>query len=439
MQVATPRALWTNLRSNVLEQRLFRDVGVLTAANVVDAGLSVLQGMLVARWLGPELYGVAALVMTYPALLFTFLDPRASDASVKYLGEFSSRRERERASAMCTLGWVVDLLTALVALLAVAATAGWAAAHVVRAPEVVLPMVLFTAAFVPRALAGTATAALTTLGRFHLLATATVLQAVVRTALVLGLVSGGAGVAGVVYGNAVAVALSGVGLTLLAYPLITATWGRTGVARAWTVLAGHRRSIFSFLLYNDVNAFLGAFVKQADLLFLGWLRGPTDAGYYRLAKSLGTTLGLVVAPLQSTTYPRFARLWGLDRQDELRAVVRRYAWSVGAPLGATVLVALPLVPSLIVGVVGERYLSAAPTAQLVLAGAALWVAGFWVRPYLMAVGRIGTFTRLYLISLVPYAVSFAFLARTFGPAGMAMGFLGHNLLLFAVPALQVLR
>ena len=116
------RTLWTSVRSRTVGRKLVRDVGVQTAANVVDAGLSVLQGMVVARRLGPAGYGVSALVMMYPGVLFTFLDPRASDASIKYLGEFASRGERERASAMCTLGYAVDLATALAALLLVAAS-----------------------------------------------------------------------------------------------------------------------------------------------------------------------------------------------------------------------------------------------------------------------------------------------------------------------------
>jgi len=433
------RTLWTSVRSRTVGRKLFRDVGVQTAANVVDAGLSVLQGMVVARRLGPAGYGVSALVMMYPGVLFTFLDPRASDASIKYLGEFASRGERERASAMCTLGYAVDLATALAALLLVAASAGWAAEHVVHAPELRLPMLLFTAAFVPRAFGGTSIAVLTTLGRFRTLATVTVLQATLRTAVVVALVCGGAGVTGVVYGNALALVLHGVALTILAFPAITATWGRAPVARAWTLLAGHRRAIFSFLLYNDVNAFLGSFVKQVDVLFLGWLRGPTDAGFYRLAKSMGTVLGLVVSPLQGTTYPRLARLSGLGREAELRAAVRRYALQVGAPLGVAVLVALPLLPWVITGLVGTSYLPAATTAQLVLLGGAMWLACFWVRPYLMAVGRIRTFTRLYLLSLVPYGASFLVLARAFGPAGMAVGYVGHNLLLFLLPAFWVLR
>ena len=64
---------------------------ILTVANLAGAALSLIQGVLIARWLGPESYGVAALVMSYPDLVYTFFDARSSDASVKYLGEFHAR------------------------------------------------------------------------------------------------------------------------------------------------------------------------------------------------------------------------------------------------------------------------------------------------------------------------------------------------------------
>ncbi|MFZ8853885.1 MAG: lipopolysaccharide biosynthesis protein, partial [Armatimonadota bacterium] len=73
-----------------------RHVGVLTVANGVGAVLSFVQGILVARWLGPELYGVAALVMSIPSLVYTFFDARSAEASVKFLSEFDARGERER-------------------------------------------------------------------------------------------------------------------------------------------------------------------------------------------------------------------------------------------------------------------------------------------------------------------------------------------------------
>ena len=54
------------IRTKILKRKFVRDVGVLTVANVIVAALSFVQGIVVARWLGPELYGITVLVMSYP-------------------------------------------------------------------------------------------------------------------------------------------------------------------------------------------------------------------------------------------------------------------------------------------------------------------------------------------------------------------------------------
>ena len=103
-QTVSLPGLWAAFRTKVIERKFVRDVGVLTIGNGVAAVLSFTQTILVARWLGPELYGVAALVMSYPSLVYTFFDARSSEVSVKYLSEFHARGEHERALAMCKLG-----------------------------------------------------------------------------------------------------------------------------------------------------------------------------------------------------------------------------------------------------------------------------------------------------------------------------------------------
>ena len=103
---------WIAFRAKVIGRKFVRDVGVLTIANGVAAVLSFMTAILVARWLGPELYGVAALLMSYPSVVYTLFDARSPEASVKYLSEFHARGERERVLAMCKLGYVVDVAIA---------------------------------------------------------------------------------------------------------------------------------------------------------------------------------------------------------------------------------------------------------------------------------------------------------------------------------------
>src|SRR5215467_51452 len=148
-------ALWANFRAKIIGRKFVQHVGILTVSNLIGAALSFVQGILVARWLGPELYGVAALVMSYPNIVYTFFDARSTEASVKFLSEFHADDERDRVLAICKLGYAVDFGIALMALLLVVVSAHWAARNVASRPEAAWLIIVYTLAFIPRAMAGT--------------------------------------------------------------------------------------------------------------------------------------------------------------------------------------------------------------------------------------------------------------------------------------------
>ena len=410
-------AIWETFRTRVIGRKFVQDVGVLTVANFFSAALGLAQGIVVARTLGPQLYGVAALVMSYPSLLFSFLDARSADASVKYLGEFDAKGEVMRALAICKLGYAVDLTVAALTFVLVATTAWWAEKHIVHTPGIGPLIILYAAAFLPRALAGTSRAVLMTLGRFPMLAWIRGLNAAIRTAVVVGLVLGGYGITGVIWGNALGLAAEGLIIGIIAYPMVKRTWGASWLSGSWSALRGKRREIFGFLFYNDLNALLGLFSKQFDLVILGYFRGPQEAGYYRLAKSIGAVVGNSVGPLQSVTYPRLVHFWGAEQQDELKLTIRRYALWMGVPLGALVFVSLPLVPPLINVVLGDQFRPTAFAAQLFLASSAIWLVFFWLRPAYLAAGRVRSWT----IGIGIYAFCFVLIAF---PAAKFSGYVG---------------
>ncbi len=438
-QILSLPALWGNLRAKVIGRKFVQDVGVLTIANFAGAALSLCQSIVVARWLGPHLYGVAVLIMGFPNLLFGILDARSTDVSVKYLGEFSATGAKDQALAVCKLSYVVDIGTGVSAFVLVAATAWWAGERIVHSSEVTWLIILYAAAFLPSSLSGTSRAILAILGRFSTLAWVEGLSTILRVLLVLGLVYTGWEVAGVIWGNALALAFHGLILGLLAFPLLKRTWGAYGVAGSWRRLRGRHREILSFFFFNNINVSLGLFVKQFDLIILGYWQGPTQAGYYRLAKSIGALVGNMVGPLQSRAYPHLASLWGAKQHDEMKRTIWKYSLWVGAPLGVMVLASLPFLSLLINTAVGNQYLGAALPAQLILTGSAIWIGFFWLRPLFLAVGQVNLYTRLYLFSLLPYLVSFFYLMPKFGARGMAAGYLGHALLLLLIPGIRMLK
>ncbi|MGH7775235.1 MAG: glycosyltransferase [Candidatus Binatia bacterium] len=410
--------VWDELRGKA-GAAFTRHVAALTIANTFSTALSFAQGIVVARTLGPQLYGVVALVLSYPSLLFSLLDARSWEASVKFLGEFSVKQENGRAVAFCKLGYGVDLGVALLTFILVATTAWWAEEHIVHVEGIGWLMVFYAAAFLPRSLVGTSYAVLATLDRFPALAWVESLTATVRVALVVGLVLSGWGVAGVILGNSISIAFQGIALGIIAYPAIRQAWGLSWVSGSWHELKGRGREIFSFLFYNDFNALLGLIAKQLDVVILGYFRGPTETGYYRLAKSTGALVGNLVGPLQSVTYPRLTHLCGSQRKDEIRQAIRRYAFWIGAPLGVLLLISLPLLPLLISVMVGEQFRPAAFAAQLLLASSAVWLAFFWIRPLFLAEGHVRVWANISILIVVLLSAGFLLVTPRWGFLGMA--------------------
>ena len=431
----SPFSFWETFRAKVLRRKFVRNVGDLTIANVVGAALSFTQGILVARWLGPELYGVAALVMSYPSLIYSFFDARSGEMSVKYLSEFQARNERGRVLAICKLGYLVDLALVSLAFLLVALSAHWAAENIAQRPEAALIIIIYTIGFLPRSFVGTSKAIFTVLGRFRVIALVDTLMTLLRAVLVLGLVLSGWEVAGVVWGTTIVMIATGLLYGSLAWVLMLRTWGGSPLHGNLRALDGRKREITRFLVYTDLNALVGIIPKQLDVILVGYFRGSMEVGYYKLAKSLSAVVGYLAGPLQSVTYPELVRLTNLKNRQLLCQKVRRLALEVGLPLGAIALVGSLLTPFILPLLVGDNYLPAIAAAQILFGGSAIWLACFWIRPLYIAQGNLRLWLAITTSVVAISAISYPMIIPRWGYLGLSiwssvMQLLGHGTAVF---------
>jgi len=410
-----------------------KNVGVLTVANLVTAFLALIQGIFVARWLGPNLYGLAALVLSFPNLIYTFFNARTAEGSIKFLSEFHARGEHRQALAICRFGYFICFSVGILAFLTVFLTAGWASRRIIHHPETAWLLIVLGVSLVPRSLVSSSKAVLVTLGRFNRVAFMTLLEALMRFTLVLGLVLYGLKVEGVIWGNALTLFMTGIIYLAVVYPTIRKTWGSLLGGGTWEALKGHRRKFFRFIVYNDLNALLGIIPKQLDVILLGYFgQDTTRVGYYRLAKNLANFLGYLVSPLQSVIYPDLSKLWGLGEKDALKRKVKSLAVKTGLPLFLAALAGLTLLPYLLPLVYGEEFNPAVPAAQLMVAGSAVWLCLFWLRPLYLARGRVRAWfmitTAVVVLTLIAYPViipRWGFLGLA--ALSLAMQIFGHGL------------
>ena len=419
-QTVSLPGLWAAFRTKVIARKFVRDVGVLAIANGVAAVLSFTQTILVARWLGPELYGVAALVMSYPSLVYTFFDARSSEVSVKYLSEFHARGEHERVLAMCKLGYAVDVAIAAVAFVVVLLTAPWAARHIAHDPEAVGLIVIYAAALVPNALVGTASATLTTLGRFSLIAKINTLTTFLRMAVVLGFVSTGWQLSGVVWGNVIATVVSGLLYGTCAGVSTRRVWGGSPFHGSWQALRGRRREISGLFVVNDLNVLLDMIPKYTDIIILGYFRGPTETGYYKLAKNLAGGLSNLVRPLQSVIYPKFARLWSTGLLEDFHRALYNCVVTIGIFLSSIVLVSILIIPSLIFYTLDASYSVAILSAQILLLVTGIRLVSFWIRPLYLVIGKIHILTTFALVGAIASIPAYVGFVWFWGFQGLAI-------------------
>lgn len=412
-------------------RRFVRDVGALGVAQAVAIACGVVQGLLVARWLGPAEYGLAALLAAYPGLTFALLDARSDDASIRYLSRFDAEGEPERALAMIRVGVLVDLALAVASALFVFLTASWAARQIAHAPGSGAWIAFAAMSPVLRSPRATTESAMVVTGHFDRLAILQVGSNIARTTLSLAIVAAGGGARALVAVGVLASALEGIAYLVVLRAVVGSTWG-VGWWRARPgVLRSYRREIAHFLAFSDLGALVGVAAKQIDVVVLGSVRGQAEVGWYRLARSLSGMVGNVVAPLQRVAYQRLVRVEMLDPV-QIKALAIRYLVRGGLPLGMLVVTGgVALAPIAIPGLAGRGFEPAVLPTQLLLVSASIWLVGFPLRPWAMAVGALPGWTAISAGVSVATVIGYFIAAPGSGALGIAWtqvicaGFGGH--------------
>jgi O-antigen/teichoic acid export membrane protein len=416
------------ITARAFRSTFLRDAGALTVSNVVAAIIAVVQGVIVARWLGPRNYGVVALVTAYPAVALALLTPDSPFATVRYLSDRDAAADPTGALAVCKLAHLVDLAVGVAAFGGVAVTAGWAQQHVVHFQDGASLLILTAGAMAIAAPSDASTAVLLHGRRYRLLAIVQIAVAAGRAVLIIALVAAGQGPVGAVRGAAAAIALQGVATVVLASLEAKRRWGGWWTRPRTAGLGKLRREMLRFMAWTDVGALLGTVTRQFDVVILGLVQGPTEVGYYRLAQSIASLPGYLVGPLKAAVYPRLTTFWAARRREELRAAVRRHA-VFGTGLAAAGLLALPALGVPVRAFAGQRYGPAIGVAQVLSVGSLLVLACYWLRPLYMATGEV----RIWVAIIT--AVSAVSLAA-FVLAGAAWGAMGIAIAQLAAAVIQ---
>jgi O-antigen/teichoic acid export membrane protein len=390
----------------------------LFSGEAVALGLGMLQGLVVARALGPADYGRYALALALSSVVFLILDPRSGDALVRFLSEYLAAGAAERGRAVVRLAFSVDAVWAALGLLLTIALAQPASAllHMEGRADLVIIVALGGAVAAPVA---TSRALLSVFGEFKSTSRVQIVGALIRTAAVCAVAFRGLGLAAVVWALTIAAAVESALFVTVAFRAARRRLGKAIMASSLAALEGKRRNMLRFVVMADLTSLVGAAIKQVDTLLVGALAGPREAGFYRLAKALTGPAGNVGGPVQAILYPKLARAESLGDYAGADAVTRRTILRLCIPLSLAALCCVPLVRPVIVLVAGDDFQGATAPAVALVVGVAISFATLHLRPIFLARDKLTALLTLTIIPALAVVAGMIPAAAATGATGVA--------------------
>lgn len=379
---------------------------------------ALIQALVVARALGPDLYGVYALVTAFAAFLFLVLDPRSADAVVRYLAEFNSSGEPDKARAIVRGGLLLDVAWGIGGLMLVSAL-GYPASRVLHISEHadLIPVVALGLAVV--APAATSRAVLAAFDRFDAISSRQFVVAIVRCLSVCAVALAGLGLSGVIWTLSI-VSVIECAIFVTGALSVTQTHLGAGVRGASLgVLRDRRRELVGFLGYSGLTTLAGSAIKHADTLILGAIAGPREAGYYRLAKSLTAPAGNVGVPLQTVLYPRLAGVVSMGDSRRAHEIVKHTFLRGELPLALAALVCLPLVPLGIRVLAGSAFDGAILPAVALVVGVSVSFATLHQRPVFLVRNQMRSLFWFTIAGALATLAAFVPASEVLGATGVA--------------------
>jgi O-antigen/teichoic acid export membrane protein len=370
-----------------LFRRVITNSGYLFSATGASAGLGMLQGILVARLLGVDGYGIVGVITLFTGIVNNLISFRMGELVIKYVGEAAEAGDEQQAAAVFKLAALVEMGASVVAFLLLVLLAPLAAHYLAKDPSLTGLFVLYGLVVLANLISESSTGLLQIYDRFRPIAILGLVGNIVTLALVAGVYWLQGGLAGVLVAYLVGKAASALGLSLAALVEARAHWGREWWRASLEPLKPRLRALTHFAVSTNISASVSLITKDSELLWVSLFRGPAETGYYRLALSLSNLVQMPVAPLPQATYPELSRQAARGEWQAMRNLLRQGAWLAGGySLVATLFLVIFGKP-LIAWLYTPEFLPAYPALLILLLGYLAANTFYWRRSALLALGR----------------------------------------------------
>lgn len=417
--------------SDAALRRLIKNSSLLFSAEMLVTLISVVQFPLISRWLGAADYGTWGIVTGWVRIVGLILSFRLWETVTRYFSKYLATNDDLRALALLKLCLLIDLTISVLIFVVVSLSAGWASAIIVKRPDSADLIRLEAFHVLTLVTMSVWMAVLRVFDRFKFISTYNVVSAAVLFVASMFMLAVGAGVAGMI----VAATLVNLGQTLTlmirAERELNARFGRHWFLADLHALRDDWRDIWVMLFSMNIDTFRKIAVNNADVVVLGWLSTPAQAGVYQLAKRLASYFGRFTDPIYESLFPEVSRLYATEGPARVRPLVNRLTRGILIGLGVSTAAAYLFSGWLIPLIFGPEYVSAIPVFYVIIL-TNIWAVCLWAPSVLIAAGKAKQLTAINTISSLAMLVLLMALTFLWGGVGAAIAQVCFHLIWLAL-------
>lgn len=378
---------FNRLFANELVRRIVKNSGYLFGTTGVSAAASMLQGILAARLLGAAGFGTLGSITLFTSVVNNLISFRMGELVVKYVGHHTEHADPQNAAATFKLAALVEVLASCIAFGIVVVLAPLAAVMFTKDAQDAPLFIFYGLVLLANLIAESSTGLLQIFDRFRRLAGLGIVQSLTTLALIFITFLMDGGLRGVLAAYMVGKSIGALGISIAALIEAQRRWGAGWWKTPLTPLRPKLGEMGRFAVSTNISSSISLFTKDSELLWVSWLRGPTEAGYYKLALALANMVQMPVDPLPQATYPELSRQVARSQWNSVRDILRQGSYLAGGYALAATLFLVAFGQPLISLLYSPEFLPSYPALLILLAGLLVANTYYWRRIALLALGR----------------------------------------------------
>jgi O-antigen/teichoic acid export membrane protein len=420
-------------RLDTQSKTLFKNSSWVFLANIIGSGLTFIRGIVIARGLGAELFGVYTVVIAFINTVMEFFNLNLMTPIIRFGSQFKSENRPDKLVALIKSSMITTVAIALTSISVITILTYSSYETFIKTPglewfavsySIVAGFLLFN--HINRGV-------LRLFFRFRLNSIVQIIMDVAELLLVT--------LALLLYPKELKYFLLAILISRFINFIIPAIAAyrellpelKDHLHAGISLIREDFKSIRIFTLNNSFARTIQSLINNGDVLVIGLLAtNPAQAGYYAVGKKLAWAILTLFDPLTNSIYPQLCKLIDEKQFRGISKMILKMTAIAAVPTTAFIVIAYFFNDFIITLVFGKEYLEAASTFALLTVASLLYSVFFWMQPLLQALNMTGLRLRVSVIGLLTGIIAAYILIPQYGADGMAVTMIIMNIIMPAI-------